>query len=380
MHLRRVLCALLTVSFSVAACGASTVPPPWRQLVQLTTPLRWRSSGTDTFEVWICRVPTDTTASMYSGFPLRRPLRASVVAAQVGRRVTPYYAELSHGKYRPVFGVGGDVLMTRSDTPDDCIREAISRSAPTTRAVLAVADAEHAPGQPGGFGSGGTDGGDATSRPASATHRYAYVGAADFSPSFGDDPPMDLVEHEIGHTLGWVHSGVRSGSAAEYLSALDVMSNSAAPREAFPARRDGQDTLAIDRFIAGWLPASAVIVASSPGSFRLAPSSGQKGERLLVLAGDPTSFVTVELLTRDGFDAHLPTSGFAVHRVTITDGAMQPIEAMNGDPPYTALLTPGRSLDVGNWRIRVLDGDPATVAVDSLGNAVSNAGKTVGNP
>ena len=80
--------------------------------------------------------------------------------------------------------------------------------------MLAVADAEHAADQPGGIGSGGDT--HRAEAPASAARRWAYVGANDFSADWGDDPPMDLVEHELGHTLGWVHSGTDINPPVRY--------------------------------------------------------------------------------------------------------------------------------------------------------------------
>ena len=50
---------------------------------------------------------------------------------------------------------------------------------------------------------------------------------------------MDLIEHEIGHALGWPHSGYDESAPNPTQSALDVMSNSAAPRDVHPDRRDG---------------------------------------------------------------------------------------------------------------------------------------------
>jgi hypothetical protein len=161
------------------------------------------------------------------------------------------------------------------------------------------------------------------------------------------------VEHEIGHTLGWVHSGIDADG--NYLSGLDLMSNSAAPRDADPDRRDGPGTLAINLFLAGWLPASDVVVATEQTTVTLSPWNGDKGTRLLVLDHGDGGLYTVEVLTADGLNNHLPMSGIAVHEVRVVDGVLEPIIPMVGEPPYTELLQPGVELSVGEWTLSATD-------------------------
>jgi hypothetical protein len=312
---------------------------------------QWRSHGEDRFEVWICHVPSNTTAPIYGGLPLRRPLTAARVAQLVGATVTPYFESVSHGAYRPTFVVGGDVTMGTTDGPQACVDRAIARSSPHTRAVLAVADAEHGPGQQGGFGDAGVVG--APAGPVTATHRAAYVGASDFNPSWGDRPPMDLVEHEVGHTLGWVHSGTTGGTPEQYLSALDVMSDSASPRSSDPNTRDAPDTLALDRMISGWLPRDAIRVAQRTTTLHLSPSTGSEGLRLLVLAVDNSSFLAVEYLTASGHDAHLPHAGVAVHRIQVQDVAVTAVTPLVGAAPFAQLLVSGERLTTDGWTISI---------------------------
>src|SRR4029079_9437611 len=158
-------------------------------------------------------------------------------------------------------------------------------------------DAGDDEGRPGGFGNPGA----VCAKPpcaATATRRSAYVGASDFSPDWGDRPPMDLIEHEIGHAIGWPHSGYDQSLPVPEQSALDVMSNSAAPRDVLPDRRDAPDTLAINRLSAGWFPVSAVAVVRAEGStVTLAASNSTSGTRLAVIPLDDRRFITVELLT-----------------------------------------------------------------------------------
>jgi M6 family metalloprotease-like protein len=250
-----------------------------------------------------------------------------------------------------VFEVGGDITLGIADDEQDCVDKAIDGASDTAQAVLAVADAEHAPGQPGGMGSGGDPA--APEDAVAVTRRYAYVGAADFNRvTWGDSLPMDLVEHELGHTLGWVHSGLSADGA--YLSGVDLMSNSAAPRDVDPTRRDGPDVLAIHRVLAGWLPMKDVKVAGDSGvGATLVPSTDSTGTRLIVLRVDDATFLTVEWRDDTQYDDHLPAAGVAVHRVVQRAGAVQSIDPVYGTAPFTDLVQPGATLTVDGWAIDV---------------------------
>jgi len=316
----------------------------------------WRAEGADEIEVWICRVPADSTAAIYAGLPLRLPLTAASIAEVLNARVTPYFDAISLGQYQPQFRAGGDATLTATEEPQVCVDQAIVGADDTTDAVLVVADAEHRPEFPGGFGNAGVPCPAEPPCPVLDSRRAAYVGASDFHPDWGDQPPMDLIEHEIGHTLGWTHSGFVDGAAVPYQSALDLMSNSAAPREFDLTRRDGPNTLAINLLFAGWLPIGDVWVAPlAGGPVVLQSATGGVGRRLAIAPIGNGSYLTIELLTADGYNAHLPVSGVAVHRVVVSaEGAVQAIVPVVGEPPFTALLQPGELVESDGWRVEVL--------------------------
>jgi hypothetical protein len=172
---------------------------------------------------------------------------------------------------------------------------------------------------------------------------------------------MDLIEHEIGHGLGWPHSGTDPAAVEPNESALDVMSNSAAPREVRPERRDGPDTLAVNRLAAGWLPTSAIAVVPPAGiTVTLAPSTGRSGTRLAVVALDDHRFLSIEVLTAEGYDDHLPASGLAVHLID-TAGKERTQTPLIGLPPFDQLLTPGHTFTTMGWSITLGDGWRVTV-------------------
>lgn len=348
---------------STSGVPSAELPSPLTEVLATADGWRWFTQGDDVLQVWVCHVPDDTQAAIYGGLPLRLPLTAKEVTDILRSSVPSYFETISHHQYRPVFEVGGEIDMSATDEPGDCIAAAQEQADPAAKGLFVVADAEHGETEPGGFGDIGRTCAQ-TSCPVSDTGRAAYIGASDFHPDWGDRKPMDLVEHEIGHLLGWGHSGV---VGRDYLSALDVMSNSAAPRDTDPDRRDAPDTIALNRLLAGWLPVSAVWVAPDDGgSVTLAPSTGENGTRVAVLPVSDTLFLTVELLTASGFDAHLPTGGIAVHLVEVGNGRVQTASPLTGDAPFTDLLQVGQSLDIEGWHIEVVgDGAAWTVRVVS---------------
>jgi hypothetical protein len=324
-------------------------------VVQAGRQTQWMTKGDDPWQVFVCHVPPEAQSVYYVGLPLRLDLRPDAITTILSERVTDYFDRLSHGAYHPVFSVGGEVTIASTDEPQACVDKALADVGDKAHGVFVVADAEHNATQPGGSANAGSP--CATPPcPASTTRRFVYVGAADFSSDWAGDPPMDLIEHELGHALGWPHSGSAETAGDPHTSALDVMSNSAAPRMTEPERRDAPDTLAINRLAAGWLPQSAVEdVPPAGSSLTLQPSAGTSGTRLAVIALDDHRFLTVELLVAEGFDSHLPASGVAVHLVD-TGGAERTQTPIVGLPPFDDLLTAGETLSSNGWSIAVADG------------------------
>ncbi len=171
------------------------MPPAVQAVVDAGRRTEWMTKGDDPWEVFVCHVPLDSQSIVYAGLPLRTPLRADAISEVLNTKVTAYFETLSHGDYRPRFVAGGDVTISAIDEPQACVDRALTAASDQSHGVIVVADAEHNTGQPGGFGNPGS--GCPTS-PCSArtSRRSAYVGASDFSSDWGDQPPMDLIEHE----------------------------------------------------------------------------------------------------------------------------------------------------------------------------------------
>jgi hypothetical protein len=356
-------CSSTASSTPLSTSVAHTFPKPLQLIVD------HRPAPTaDTIEVFVCDVPMPTTDPLYGDLALRLVLSPQTIVGQL-QGVRAYFMSISHGLYAPAFTAGSTLTMAAGETHDQCVDRALDASAATAATVLVVASAEDVATRPGGWGKPGspcpTD-----FCPASQTRRSVYVGASDFYGVEPDGRPLlDLIEHEIGHTLDLPHSGDVSD---EHGSALDLMSNSAAPRDVQPTRLDAPDTIAIDRVELGWLPDAAIAVAASAATSAtstvgLRPSTGNVGLRLLVLPVDDTKFVTVEFLPTTGYDDHLLAAGLAVHLVDQSPEACgRPVsepmcvgidrkQIVLGSPtPHLQLLhLAGSVLTVRGWTIRL---------------------------
>jgi hypothetical protein len=348
--------------------------PAVERLLRAAEPLRRFTLGPDTLGVWICHVAVDITDPIYNQADLRLTLTPDGVADQLNQFIGPYFRTLSDGQYQPTFVAGGEVSIAKGQNNNDCVEQAQHDAGDDIDGLVVIADAEHGANQPGGWGRPGTACDADEPCPANVSGRATYIGASDFHPDWGTEPAVDLEEHEIGHSLGFPHSGDEGGG---YTSALDLMSNSAAPRDVDPDRRDGPDTLGVNRLAAGWLPLDGVAVAARGGEYELVPSNAATGPRLLILPLDEYRFVTVELLVNSGFDAHLPESGIAIHLVNQRPNACHSTSSttscvneereqltLGSTPPHTDLLTDGETVTVEGWAVRVVStGESWTVAV-----------------
>lgn len=286
--------------------------------------------GVDRWEVSICRVPDDVEDPLYVTGAERLAIDVGTIVERLDG-VSEYFERWSHGRYAIEWVAAPDVVIDERESSYDCVDRALDASDEFTNGVLVVADAQHAADAPGGWGRRG----DRCERPcaASESRRSAYVGASDFVSYWGDDSPLDLIEHEIGHALGWPHSATAAGVGESHVydSDVELMSNSAAPRDVDDARRHAPGVLALNQWLAGWLDDREVVVlvlddirsGDWQDATRLASSdSAPNDERVrLVVIDIGSTLFTIEAVADRGDNDHRRESGVAVHEIVFDDDA-----------------------------------------------------------
>jgi hypothetical protein len=295
---------------------------PVRNLL-VVRPTLHQMSGADRIAVWVCDVPANSTNFGYSFVdPTRLVIEPQAVATWAQQTVGPYFDAESNGRYEPTFVAMGHIPLATTDGPNECLSRAVHASPRPFTNVL-VTDTSH---RGDGFASPGlmyandTLNFDLFDQPPTVTNRGAWVGgasiAADVFPS-----PMS-VAHEIGHTLHWPHS-FTGLNGTEYDDPTDVMS--AAPDTGWCQRATDAfggfdswpchppNTIAFNRFAAGWIDDSQVALQSSGTNTVTLDAPAGSGVQMLSAPdpADPRVMLTLEARPQVGNDQYFPTGGVA---------------------------------------------------------------------
>lgn len=326
MKILGVIVAVGLSTMAITGCGdegqvtESFGVDPVRTMVAVAAKFADIAIGIDRWEVVICQIPQDTMDPLFDPVDVRLDLTSSEIVAEL-TPVVDYFGRWSHGQYQPNFTAVSEVSIGVNEKSEMCVDRALDKSSAATQGVLVIADAQHTESAVGGWGRPGTPCEKNCS--AKQTRRSVYIGASDFMPYWKGNPPLDLVEHELGHALDWPHSStsVDNFGSGIYDSDVDVMSNSAAPRGIFPATRNAPGPLAINMYLARWFQDFNVVsLESGTKSLELVATETDlavNGARLLVVAVNDSIVLTVELIKASGDNQHLLHDRVVVHQVEV---------------------------------------------------------------
>lgn len=315
--------------------------------------------GQDRIAVYVCLVPKSTTDPSYVSVGRKRLRITPQAAARLGNtKVAPYFRAISHKLYRPKFIAAGIIRLTPSEGSIECRLRAATRATGSYTNVLAVDNTLRGGGEAGmGLAQ---DGWFSTS--PSITFRGAWVGGREI----GRLPNPWVIAHEIGHTLQWAHSF--SGDADEYDNPLDLMSNGAAActsaaGETYPCAPN--DTLAYNRYVAGWITDDEVRAHRSGTSTVQLAETRVDGSKIIVAPSRVTDqyFLTLEARPGGGVDEGLERAGVAIHVVELWPAACGGPRLCGTDRrqgqaigrPYTFdhVVSPGGVLRVDGLKVTV---------------------------
>lgn len=322
--------------------------------------------GTDTIAVFVCTVPPNSTA--YSS-PVRHDVTPQSAAAFLNEHVTPYYDTVSNGRYAVRFVAAGTISLSASDGPSQCRAQASSRAGSPYTGAIGIDDTESS----GGFAGPGyiypypSPGGDQSvlAGIANQTSRGGWLGGGNVSTR----PNPAAFIHELGHMLHWPHSFI--GPGFEYDNWVDVMSRGqgwcTVPGGTSRYNCDPANTMAFNRFAAGWLGAGDVVVHDGGTVNYLLDKPMGDGVQMVMLpdAAEPLSMMTIEARPAVGNDDFFEREGVAIHVVDQVARSSSPFSGIStgrrhrqamGEPnTYDHVVEVGDQVTVHGVTIRVIE-------------------------
>lgn len=337
-------------------------PPDPHGLVPYPDDARAYTLGIDTFEVWECPMNGPV------------PMSADTFVAQAEIEMSAYFEWLSSGRYDPRFIVGGAVPEGK-DCADWLTDPDTGHALGTSNAALFVRGGRGGFAGPGLSCAGLPPSLCSTSFPQN--RRMGYVGM--------EDEAWSVVAHEIGHMLSWPHSNTLSANAAgsyEYDNAIDVMSGNyntwkVGSTTYWGTYAEPYATVAYNRYAAGWIDPSDVVVWNNTSKDIVLRPIGGPGTQMAVI--DVGSSFYVLDLRRSSTDDPFPDAwnGVEVHSVARCGGCF----SLNGEiaptpaVPFSSsdlsaytrtlphVLEIGDTALVGNAEVTVSDGPGSSLTV-----------------
>ena len=291
--------------------------------------------GSDRIGVWVCQLPEGTETP-----------NPDEVSAWANASVTPWFDNLSAGRYRPTFESLGTFQVTAGSTMNDCLSIANKRSPSPYSNTMAVTNlSPHS-----GVGSSGGASNLAVS-PSTSGRGFAVGGRVSL------DNNAWLVIHELGHTLHWPH--YFTGPSSEYDSTLDPMGG------AHRTWCDGcvaAHTVAINRYLNGWIDEVEVSEqTTTDASYSVQPHGNPGTKLVLVPTATSGRYLTVEVRVASGNDRLLLKHGALVSLIdTRACGSVTAClstrrrqgPAVGAPGSYDSVLQPGEFLSIDGVTVR----------------------------
>ena len=317
--------ALVVAAMVFASPFASSSASAWER-VEFGEKPRGVGLGSDRIGVWVCQLPEGTETP-----------NPDEVSAWANASVTPWFNNLSAGRYRPTFESLGTFQVAAGSTMNNCLSIARQRTPSPYSNTMAVTNlSPH-----GGVGGSGFASNLAVS-PSTSGRGFAVGGRVSL------DNNAWLVIHELGHTLHWPH--YFTGPSSEYDSTLDPMGG------AHRTWCDGcvaAHTVAINRYRNGWIDEAEVSEQTTPDASYSVQPHGSPGTKLILL---PTAtmgrYLTVEARVASGNDRLLLKHGALVSLVDTSGTRFRQGPAIGAPGSYDSVLQPGESLSIDGVTVR----------------------------
>ena len=293
--------------------------------------------GSDRIGVWVCQIPEGTETP-----------NPDEVASWANASVSPWFDNLSAGRYRPTFESLGTFQVPARSTETDCLNAARKKTpAPYSNTMAVTNLSPHS-------GLGGPGGAPDLATPPSATARGFVI-----SGRVSLDNKAWLVIHELGHTLHWPH--YFTGPSSEYDSPLDPMSRvhrTSSTGSVVP------HTVAINRYLNGWIDDAEVSEQTTPDASYSVQPHGSLGTKLVLVPTATTGrYLTVEARVASGNDRLLLKHGALVSLIDTRASACASATACRsvsrrqgpavGAPgSYDSVLQPGEFLSIDGVTVR----------------------------
>lgn len=320
--------------------------------------------GTPTIGVSVCLVPPNTTSADYVDTVSRNTATPAELVSFANTFATPYFDQMSNGRFVPKFVEAGIIRLSSSEGRDDCLKRTENLGDAYDLPVSFDDVPNDVHGQIG-LTSIYTQGGSA---------RPGGIWISGFAVA---DNEWSTLSHEIGHALFWRHA--RSNDGFPYGDHYDLMGWTRGCDDApvgTPVMQcnTGQTTQAFNRFASGWLDESTVATHAA-GSQTYTVGAADSGALELLVAttsASPSQALAIETRVKSGNDISLDRDGVIVRFVDGMERQMSlaatPATSCTRYPPMCdRVLGVGDSVTVNGVTIDVTARSTTTFTVRLIG-------------